>query len=241
MKAIEAALFTLFLVSNAIMVVMVVISGQTIPGYQFAFAWNLSLYGSIFFLICFFWFQGRTNPFKAISGNPEITRIMHKWAILNGLCWSSNYVMLLLANPLIPGIFQVVFNEMNIVLVVFLSLFLNGNSFNVAQFLTLIGLLIGGFLPLVNASIHGEVKRVVWYFIYLIGALAIGMANTVTENVMRNVYTKNSAAEGQSKQFLISTSQFLFLTNMYSGLIVLLLIPVAMWAYSIDGLDWSHQ
>jgi len=218
---------------------MVVISGENICNYQYSFAWNLSLYGSLLYLITFFCCQGFKNPFIALypDHKEQVTKDLHKQAFINGLLWCMNYVFLLLANPKTPSLYQVVFNELNLVVVFVASLIFQGNTYTFFQILALITLLVGGLIPLADSSSEGA-SAVGWYLMYVLGAWSIGIANTVTENVMRNIYLKR----GSKKQFLVSISQFLFLTNFYSIFQVLALLWVPYLAYGEDKWKdyWLH-
>jgi len=160
-----------------------------------------------------------------------VTWIIHKQSFINGLLWACNYVFLLLANPKTPSLYQVVFNELNLVVVFILSLTFQGNGYTIPQFFALIALFVGGLLPLVDATSDGG-SSVGWYLMYIVGAWSIGVANLVTENVMRNVYFQDKAET--PKRFLVSISQFLFLTNLYSIAIVLALLWVPYLAYGAD-------
>jgi len=136
---------------------------------------------------------------------------MHKQAFATGLFWATNYVFLLLANPSVSGLYQVIFNELNLVLVFLVSLVFQGNRYTFFQIFALIALLVGGLIPLADDS-NSESNSTGWYLMYLLGAWSIGLANTVTENILRNVYSLN----GKKKTFLVSVSQFLLLVNGYS-------------------------
>jgi hypothetical protein len=242
------------------MIVMVVISGYNICNYQYSFAFNLAVYGTLFYGTIFLLQHKFRNPFLALIDYKkyEISKKINKYAIYNSIAWSITNVFLLIANPKTPDIYQVVFNELTIVLVVMLSVYLNGHTYTIVEYFSIFILLIGGLLPIINASIqHSNDKY--WYIIYLIGAWTIGIANTITENVMKNlyiqrcnyvdieesstndmainqpvnestgcfrmntVYQKNvphDVQEENQKQYLVSVSQFLFLTNFYSIFLV---------------------
>lgn len=80
-------------------------------------------------------------------------------------------------------------------------------------------------MPLFESSqSHGGVK-VQWFLLYVVGAWAIGFANSITENVMRNHHIKTGDGE-DDKRFIIPATQFLLLTNLYGILCVLALFWV---------------
>jgi len=130
-------------------------------------------------------------------------------------------------------------------LVVLLSLCLLGNRYSCRQWCCFVVVVLGGLMLIAERSLDGG-GNMGWYLLYAIGAWAIGVANTVTENVMRNVYRQTQTdstglsvelypGSSSDREYLISASQYLCLTNVYSIVIVLALAWVPRIAF---GTEW---
>jgi len=222
------------ILSNAAMLVLVVIFGKIFCKYGYSFSLTLPLYGVVFFYVVFVCCERSLNPFLALHPirRREATWTMHRQSFANGFAWSMNYVFLLIANPFVPGLYQVVLNESNLVIVFVLSTLLLGNRHSLGQWAMFALLIIGGLLPIIGSQRQGG-STAYWYLMYLLGAWGIGIANTITENVLRNVRVESGP---ESSVHLISVPQFLFLTNMYGILVVLAFFWVPMLAH---GEQWA--
>merc|ERR1719208_784672 len=89
-----------------------------------------------------------------------------------------------------------------------------GNRYRRLQWLCFFIVIVGGALPVLESTNKGAHIQIQWFLLYLVGAWAIGFANTITENVMRNHYVnrvdaESAAAETDNKLFLIPASQYL--------------------------------
>lgn len=88
-------------------------------------------------------------------------------------------------------------------------------------------------MPLAGSQ-TGEIT-IKWFLLYLLGAWAIGFANLITENVMRNLYVTTGQEAPNDKISLIPATQFLTLTNFYGIFCVLALFWVPQLA---QGGEW---
>lgn len=223
------------IVFNGIMIVLVVMYGKIFCKYSYAFSFSLPLYGTVFFYVCFVCKYRRLNVFAPVhlQMRPQVLKILHRQALLNGFVWSANYVCLLSANSFVPGLFQVVINESNLVVVFLMSMFLMGNRYHKSQWFCFVLVLVGGLMPLAGSQ-TGEIT-IKWFLLYLLGAWAIGFANLITENVMRNLYVTTGREAPNDKISLIPETQFLTLTNFYGIFCVLALFWVPQLA---QGGEW---
>jgi len=219
--AAAALQFSLLVLSNSSMIVLVVVFGDVLCNYAFPFALSLSLWGSVLFYLIFTWQNRSLNIFS--HGQAKARGVLHWSSCLNGAFWSCNYVFLLVANPFVSGLYQTVINESTLVVVFTISYLLLGNRYRTQQWMAFGLLLLGSAIPLFNAQGAGG-NSWGWLVLYGLGSWAIGFANVVTESVMRNASLD------------IDPAQYLCLTNLYSIPIVLGLSWVPRLA---QGTIWS--
>lgn len=152
-----------------------------------------------------------------------------------------NYVFLLESNSYVSGLNQVVINESNLAVVFVLSSCFLGNRYHKGQWALFVVVAVGGLMPLAQAPVASTQNQPIWLALYMLGAWAIGIANIITENVMRNMYYKKLGDD--DKQYLVGASQFLCLTNVYSIFVVICLAGVprtaqgpSWWRFFINGM-----
>jgi len=245
-KAVDLFKFLALVLAQGSMIVLVVIFGDVFPNYAYAFAVALSMWGTIFFYLIFVIYYRRFNPFLPLQTphRKEVQQILLKQSIINGFAWSMNYVMALLANPKVSGLYQVVLSETSLIMICLASLTLLGNRYHLGQWLCFGAVMVGGILPIFGGGDDDSAGKDQpwWLLIFMLGAWAVGIANILTENVMRNVHCF-TGPDNTEKLQLISSSQFLCLSQLFSVMFVFALIwvPIAaqgsMWStHFLDGM-----
>jgi len=223
--------------ANGIMTVLMVVFGGVFCDYSYAFSLSLSIYGAVFFYVLFVIQHRRWNPLVPLHAyrRKEVLGVLHRQGFCTGLSWCVNYTLLLLANPSVPGLLQLVLNSSGLVVVVLLSMLFLGNRYSSAQWLCVAAVTAGGLLAALDAT--GSDGQVIWALLYALGAWSIGLANLLTENVMRNVHRQCGCIE-EEREPLISVVQFLFVVKLYGIPGTLALFWIARAA---QGPAWSRH
>eukprot|EP00049_Salpingoeca_infusionum_P020561 m.364421 g.364421 ORF g.364421 m.364421 type:complete len:421 (+) comp26959_c0_seq1:86-1348(+) len=187
-------------VANAAMIVIVVGAGTALPNYMYAFALELPVCGILVYAVLYYFEmvlsketrQSRSwNVFS--NRTPGFPHVGKFWVSgIAGLCWALNYVCLLLANPEVSGPVQVLFNQLNIVVLLAVSYLFLRSNFSVIQILMV--LVIFGLL-LAQNLIHSDGPGVDggqssknspgWLLIYFVGSASIGIAMAWTDSVTK--------------------------------------------------------
>jgi drug/metabolite transporter (DMT)-like permease len=185
------------LVSWIVLIMFVVMEGQNYPNYQFALAFISAVVFAPAFMavhLTLIVAKERRMPHLADLVIREAGWTRRDWAKVAGVgfFWSLNYVFLLSANPYIPGVAQNGLVELSLAGVVLTSIVAFGRRYTLVQWAA-VALVVGGIilLALSNAATAepSALPQGVWYLFYAIGAGAIGVANAITENVVKRFQT----------------------------------------------------
>jgi hypothetical protein len=226
---------------NAIMIVLVIFSGIEYPAYQYAFALWLCVVSGVGFTLAHFCAHGRSMSRAAalaqVRGNVKVHAAL-------GLAWAFNYVFLLVANPYVPGTVQVVFNELNVVVVVVVTLGLNRTvyrtdphkvTYDWVLLVCCVGVIGSGLLTLVNPTSTAaptSIPRWIWNVVYIVGSGAIAIANIISEKVFK---ASKGAASGD-----LSIGLCFAMANVWCFLFCALFFVVPYLAVLDLGTFWSN-
>uniref|UniRef100_A0A7S4Q6F0 EamA domain-containing protein n=1 Tax=Alexandrium monilatum TaxID=311494 RepID=A0A7S4Q6F0_9DINO len=203
------------LLANSAMTVLVVLFGASFCKYSYLFSLTLSIYGAVFFYVLFVILDQRWNPLVPLQDfqRREMFGVLHRQGALTGVAWSVNYVLVTAANPFVPGLLLLVLHSSGMAFLVFLSVLLLENSYCLAQWGCIALVCAGRSLAMLDESVDD--RRGIWALVYGLGVWAVGVANLLTENVMRNV-RRVCEGDEETRQPLISVVQFLCVVKLYS-------------------------
>ena len=259
-------------VTNTAMMLAIIFSGtgpakdEGFERYQYSFGFLLAPCTALVYYVVYS--ISNLNPIKifttwTLGYNPYSPRV----AAVPALAWALDYVFLTLANPYTPGILQVIFNQLNLPLVFLLSGFMV-RDFRKCHWLEYVGVVVvtvGGVLPVFFISVQGDetpssdIYPVVWYTLYIVGSLAIGVSGVFAEfivtlknqrdddaNVIDSMERvpfltdpqldyQESTTQPTAPNYAFDIVQFMFVANLYAWPLVASFIWVARLAYGKDA------
>jgi len=118
---------------------------------------------------------------------------------LIGLFWSMNYVFILLANPFIPNTAQVIMAQSQNVLIALIDYKYIGIQLSLFKWLLVMLNVVGniiGIISTTNSSDYSKSVIMFWSLVFLMNALASGMASLCSEVLLK--LKKNDSEDGKS-------------------------------------------
>jgi hypothetical protein len=168
----------------------IVLEGDSFPDQQFL----IVLFYNLFFCLLF----GLTLFFYYKLTIKELIQCcsFHETSLI-GLFWSMNYVFILIANPFIPNTIQTIMAQSQNALIAIIDYKYIGIKLSLLKWLLIFLNVLGNVIGIVsatNTSSESTSVIVFWSLVFLLNALASGMASLASEVLLKlkkNFYSDN--------------------------------------------------
>ena len=184
--------------SNAAMILFVVMAGEEYPDYGYPFAVGLAIFSVIIYFLmyvlsCLYYneqFSWNLFPNNQITNKDKFN------IIFIGIFWGINYVFVLVSNPYVPGLIQIILNETNLIIIFLISKYWNKKDHNCFHGISVLIVLIGGIAHILgNAFLSNNEQSkkysFLWEIAFFVGTVSIALANIITESVVQKFRTMN--------------------------------------------------
>lgn len=232
------AVVTSLMLTNAAMIVFVVLEGHTLPTHSYMFSIVLAVASALVF---FAWALVTTPVKDLCTGFNGSVGSWRRSGVL-GFFWALNFQLLLQANPHTPPIFQTLIQESSIPVTVLFSYLVLGVRFHWTQMLAALAVFAGAVIPIAGYDTSSDTypNAGLWCFVFFLGTAPIAIANIFTEFLvkLRRVGVAGSGSTTPSKEFAFDIAWGLGWANVWIVLFLLLLFWTP-WLPFLDDLPPS--